>query len=178
MNDQPPSFEENIDSNILLLVTGGTLDKDYDAISGELVFSHTNLPEMLSQANVSPEMTIETLMLKDSLEMIQEDREKIAQACLKAPQKRIVITHGTDTMTETASYLGSIPELSHKTLVLTGAMRPFMLGDSDASFNLGSALMAANLSPQGVYIVMNAKRFDADNVCKNRALGVFERLRR
>lgn len=178
MSDQPPSFEETIDSNILLLVTGGTLDKDYDAISGELGFSNTHLPLMLSQANVSSEIVIEPLMLKDSLEMMQEDREKIAQACLDAPQNQIVITHGTDTMTDTASYLNAIPELNHKTLVLTGAMRPFMLGNSDASFNLGSAIMAANLSPQGVYIVMNAMRFDVDNVHKNRSLGVFERLRR
>lgn len=177
MNDHPPSSIVTNNEGLLLLVTGGTLDKNYDAISGELNFSSTHLPQILSQANASLELSIEILMLKDSLDMTQTDREHIAEACIKTKQTRILITHGTDTMTDTADYLNSIPELFEKTLVLTGAMRPFMLGDSDASFNLGAAIMATNLSSNGVYIVMNGMRFDANNVCKNKLLGVFERLR-
>ncbi|WP_024851118.1 asparaginase domain-containing protein [Hydrogenovibrio kuenenii] len=178
MNEQPPSSIATNNESLLLLVTGGTLDKNYDAISGELNFSTTHLPQILSQANITLDLSIETLMLKDSLEMTQTDREYIAETCVKAAQTRILITHGTDTMTETADYLSSIGQLSGKTLVLTGAMRPFMLGDSDASFNLGAAIMAANLSSNGVYIVMNGMRFDANNVRKNKLLGEFERLRR
>ncbi|BBN59645.1 asparaginase domain-containing protein [Hydrogenovibrio marinus] len=177
MKDQPPSSITDNQSELLLLVTGGTLDKNYNALSGELEFSSTHAPQMLSQANASLH-SVQTLMLKDSLDMTQADRKTIAEACIKALQQKIVITHGTDTMTDTAHYLKACPELADKVIVLTGAMRPFMLGDSDASFNLGTAIMAANLSENGVYITMNGIRFEADDVCKNKSLGIFERLRR
>jgi L-asparaginase len=177
MKDQPPSSITDNTSELLLLVTGGTLDKDYNVLSGELEFSSTHTPQILSQANVSFH-SVETLMLKDSLDMTQADREAIANVCIKASQQRIVITHGTDTMTDTASHLKACPELADKVIVLTGAMRPFMLGNSDASFNLGAAMMAADLSPNGIYISMNGMRFEAGDVRKNKSLGIFERLRR
>lgn len=160
--------------DLTLLITGGTLDKDYETTSGELVFRQTHLPEMLQQANCSLQISSQVLMLKDSLEMTDEDRQAILQQCLDTPSSKIVITHGTDTLTTTAETLLSEPALGAKTIVLTGAMRPFKLGASDASFNLGAALTAAQLCPAGVYVAMNGLVFAADQVAKNRTLGVFE----
>lgn len=162
--------------HISLLVTGGTLDKDYNALNGELEFSHTHLNAMLKQANCTLDIDVKTLMLKDSLEMNEDDREQILQACIDTDANKIVITHGTDTMANTAQHLQKSHHLNEKCIVITGAMRPFKLGESDAIFNLGSALSAVQLANNGIYICMNAKLFKADQVIKNRQLGVFEKL--
>jgi len=159
---------------IQLFITGGTIDKQYDELTGELIFPPSHLPELLSEANCTVPIAIETLMQKDSLQMHNEDRIQIEQACLTTLATHIVITHGTDTMVETALRLRTNPDLVAKTIVITGAMRPFKLGKSDASFNLGSAIMAAQLAQAGVWISMNGQLFSADKVAKNRALGQFE----
>jgi len=165
-----------IKSTIHLLITGGTLDKQYQASTGELFFPGTHLPILLKEANSTLAIECTVLMQKDSLNMTDEDRAQICQACIDSPQKAIVITHGTDTMVDTALVLQQQADLTSKTVILTGAMRPFMLGNSDASFNLGAALMAAQLADPGVYIVMNGQIFNADNVQKNRQLGQFKPL--
>ncbi|GAB6070267.1 asparaginase domain-containing protein [Thiomicrorhabdus hydrogeniphila] len=159
---------------IQLFITGGTLDKDYQTTTGELVFTQTHIETLLTQANLTLPINIATLMLKDSLEMTDSDREHIYQACQKSNAKNIVITHGTDTMVETAQYLQQTNTLNNKTIVLTGAMRPFMLGNSDASFNMASALMAVQLASNGIFIAMNGQLFNAGSVQKNRELGQFE----
>lgn len=158
-----------------LLITGGTLDKDYNTLTGHLEFSQTHLPKLFQQANITLPIQSEVLMLKDSLEMTHEDRQLILNACLESPCQRLVITHGTDTMAETANCLLNSQLAQSKTVVLTGAMRPFQLGDSDAAFNLGSALMAAQLAPNGIYIAMNGELFPAAITQKNRQQGIFER---
>ncbi|SFR50287.1 asparaginase domain-containing protein [Thiomicrospira sp. ALE5] len=161
-------------NNLTLLVCGGTLDKDYDPLTGELTFSQSHLPKLLAEANHTLNITLTNVMLKDSLAMNDADRERVYQACSAAINSKIVITHGTDTMPHTAAYLAErIDQLKNKTLVITGAMRPFQLGQSDASFNLGSALMAAQLLPAGVYIAMNGQIFLANQVQKDRSRGVF-----
>jgi L-asparaginase len=162
------------ENSISLIITGGTIDKDYQATTGELVFSETHLPQLLKQANCTLDITTQVVMLKDSLEMTDTDREQILQACQNQTSNRIVITHGTDTMVDTAVFLQDSTKLQPKTIVLTGAMRPYKLGNSDASFNIASALMAAQLSEPGVFISMNGKLFRADEVNKNRAQGIFE----
>ncbi|HEY9017970.1 asparaginase domain-containing protein [Thiomicrospira sp.] len=162
-------------ADIALLACGGTLDKDYNALNGELDFSQSYLPELLKQARHQLNLRLETLMLKDSLDMTKADREHVLEACLNAPEQQIVITHGTDTLTQTAEYLADHIN-QQKTIVLTGAMRPFRLGESDAGFNLGAALMAVQTTRPGVYIVMNGRLFEAHQVQKNRQLGVFESL--
>lgn len=160
---------------IQLLITGGTLDKDYDALTGQLVFDETHLTQMLTQANLTVDVQTQVLMLKDSLEMQADDRDIVLQACLASPNPKILITHGTDTMALTAQHIAqNLPDNHQKTIVLTGAMRPYALGHSDALFNLGSAIMALNLTRPGVFIAMNGQLFDARNVTKNTQLGIFE----
>ncbi|MDG6772951.1 asparaginase domain-containing protein [Thiomicrorhabdus sp. ZW0627] len=159
---------------IQLFITGGTIDKDYDAILGELVFPVTNIPELLFESNCTLPITVDLLMQKDSLQMDGSDREKISQACQESECNRIVITHGTDTMVETALWLKGNAELSEKTIVLTGAMRPYKLGRSDAGFNMGAAMMAVQTAKAGVFICMNGRLFEADQVKKNRSAGLFE----
>ena len=159
---------------IQLFITGGTLDKDYQTTTGNLVFSKSHLEELINEANTTLDIHLSTLMLKDSLEMNTNDRELILQACIQTPFNQIVITHGTDTMTETANHLSKDSNLQEKTIILTGAMRPFKLGNSDASFNIASALMASQLAQPGVYITMNGQLFKANNVTKNKKLGLFE----
>ncbi len=167
---------QNSPPPIQLFVTGGTLDKQYQTTTGELMFPATHLPLMLQEANTTLAIKTTVLMQKDSLELTDADRERICQACIDTPQHTIVITHGTDTMVNTALVLNQHPKLKHKTIVLTGAMRPFMLSHSDASFNLGAALMAVQLANSGVYIVMNGRLFSANQVQKNRQLGLFTEL--
>jgi len=159
---------------ITLLVTGGTLDKDYQTTTGKLVFSDTHLPKLLKEANSTLPIKTTVLMLKDSLEMQDADRKKILKACIESETDRVVITHGTDTMTDTALFLKNSRQLTDKTVVLTGAMRPFQLNQSDASFNLGAALMASQLASPGIYIAMNGELFEASQVSKNRQQGIFE----
>lgn len=164
-------------TNIALLICGGTLDKDYASISGELTFNQTHLPDILHQANCLLAIRQQVVMLKDSLQMDSADRELLYQACLHCTEQKIVITHGTDTMTLSAQrLLQDITQLAHKTIVFTGAMRPFRLGQSDASFNLGCALMAAQIAAEGVWITMHGQLFHAHGVHKNRAIGQFEAL--
>lgn len=161
---------------IQLFITGGTLDKQYQETTGELIFPNTHLPIMLQEANATLAIETTVLMQKDSLEITKDERIQICQACIDTSQQKIVITHGTDTMVNTATVLSQYPELNNKTIILTGAMRPFMLGHSDASFNLGSALMAVQLASSGIYITMNGQLFQANQVQKNRQLGLFTEL--
>jgi L-asparaginase len=157
---------------IRLFVTGGTFDKEYDEIHGRLYFTRTHLPEMLALGRCREPVEVETLMLKDSLEMADRDRERIARACREATEDRIVITHGTDTMVDTARVLAR--GVQGKTIVLTGAMIPIAFGSSDGLFNLGGAFAAVQALPPGVWVVMNGRIFPWDRVRKNRKTGVFE----
>lgn len=158
--------------SIRIFVTGGTFDKEYDELTGALRFRETHLPEMLRRGRSMLEVQVDVLMMIDSLEMLQHHRQQIVEACLRVPETRIVITHGTDTMAETARILeAAVPG---KTIVLTGAMVPYAFGSSDGLFNLGSALSFAQALPAGVYLAMNGRYFDAGRVAKNREVGVFE----
>jgi L-asparaginase len=159
---------------IRVFVTGGTFDKEYDEIRGRLDFADTHLPEMLRRGRCQLDVEIRTLMMVDSLELTDADRETIAGNCARAPEDRIVITHGTDTMVDTARVLAST--IRDKTIVLTGAMIPWAFGSSDGLFNLGSALSFVQVLPPGVYVAMNGHIFDWDRVRKNRETGRFEPL--
>jgi len=157
---------------IRIIVTGGTFDKTYDEIRGVLSFEDTHLPEMLRLGRSCVEVRMQTLMMLDSLEMTDADRELIVRHCVLSPETRIVITHGTDTMVETARIIAA--GVQGKTVVLTGAMIPYAFGSSDGLFNLGSALSFAQVLPAGVYVAMNGQHFEWNRVRKNRATGVFE----
>ena len=159
---------------IRIFVTGGTFDKTYDEIRGQLAFGDTHLPEMLRLGRSRVEVTLRTLMMIDSLDMTDADRELIVTSCAQCEEARIVITHGTDTMVETARAVAA--GVAGKTIVLTGAMIPYAFNSSDGLFNLGSALSFAQVLPAGVYIAMNGQRFAWDKVRKNRQTGVFEGL--
>ncbi|MDC7225773.1 MAG: asparaginase domain-containing protein [Spirochaetales bacterium] len=168
--------------NIRLITTGGTFDKKYDAIQGKLDFKETHLPEILEIVRPNARVEIENRALIDSLEMTDEIREQIIKSCVDSPEKNIIITHGTDTMSRTAELLGEAAAyadsgLSEKTIILTGAMVPYTISGSDALFNLGTAFTAVQLLKPGVYIVMNATVFDWNNVRKNKAIGRFEQLK-
>ncbi|HYF31179.1 MAG TPA: asparaginase domain-containing protein [Chitinophagaceae bacterium] len=160
---------------IRIFVTGGTFDKEYNEITGELYFQDSHLPEMLKLGRNLVHVDIRTLMMIDSLEMTDLDRELIAEHCIDAKEDRIIITHGTDTMAETARVLAE--KVKGKTIVITGAMIPYKFGSSDGLFNLGSALAFVQTLPPGVYVVMNGRYFDATNVRKNKETGVFEELK-
>jgi L-asparaginase len=159
---------------IRIFVTGGTFDKTYDEIHGRLTFGDTRLPEMLRLGRSRVEVSIRTLMMIDSLDMTDADRELIVRHCAQSNESRIVITHGTDTMVETAAALARGAGLERKTIVLTGAMIPYAFGSSDGLFNLGSALSFVQVLPPGVYIAMNGQHFAWNAVRKNRETGVFE----
>lgn len=159
---------------VQIFITGGTFDKEYNYINGTLYFKDTHLPEMLQRGRCTLETDIKTLMMVDSLEMRTEDREIIAHNCRRSPHKHILITHGTDTIVETAAFLAQA-EISDKTIVLTGAMVPYAFGtSSDGFFNLGSALAFAQTLPHGVYVAMNGRYFLWSAVKKNRKTGNFE----
>jgi L-asparaginase len=160
---------------IRVFVTGGTFDKEYDEIRGALSFGDTHLPEMLRRGRCALPLRIEVLMMADSLNLGDGDRAAIAASCREAPEDRIVITHGTDTMTDTAAVLSR--EVGGKTIVLTGAMVPYAFGSSDGLFNLGSALSFVQVLDPGVYLAMNGKAFPWDRVRKNRETGMFEEIR-
>jgi L-asparaginase len=160
---------------IRILVTGGTFDKDYNERTGQLFFKDSHINEMLRLGRSRVEVTIRTVMMIDSLEMTDADRALIVQNCLQSGEHHIVITHGTDTMTETAAAVARA--VSGKTVVLTGAMIPYAFGSSDGLFNLGSALSFVQVLPPGVYIAMNGKCFPWDRVRKNRERGEFEKIR-
>lgn len=160
---------------IRILVTGGTFDKEYDERHGTLFFKNTHLPEMLALGRCKVDVAIQTLMMIDSLEMTPLDRAHIVEACELAAESQIVVTHGTDTMVDTARTLAQgCSNCPGKTIVLTGAMVPYAFGSSDGLFNLGSALSFVQLLPPGVYVAMNGRCFAWDHVRKNHDLGVFE----
>lgn len=160
------------DQTIVIVNTGGTLDKKYDEISGNLAFGETHLPVLLSQGRCRVPVRIESLMMMDSLDMGQTHRDEIVEFCNGVQEDKLIITHGTDTMVETAKRIGQA--ITAKTIILTGAMRPFSLGKSDSSFNLGCALAFVQILPPGVYIVMNGRFNQWYSVTKNREKGIFE----
>ena len=159
---------------IRIFITGGTFDKEYNELNGQLFFKDTHMPELLNLGRSRVDVQVRTLMMVDSLEMTDADRDLIADNCIKAQEDRIIITHGTDTMTESAVVLAA--KIKNKTIVLTGAMIPYKFGSSDGLFNLGSALAFAQTLPYGIYVAMNGRYFNWDNVRKNKQTGEFEEL--
>jgi len=165
--------ESNPIAEIRLLVTGGTIDKSYCPVDGQLSFSRTHVLAMLKQARVTMhEERVQTLLLKDSLDLTEADREAICQAAIAAPETKIIVTHGTDTMVQTGQWLAA-RQLA-KTIVLVGAMVPYTFSNSDGLFNLGLAFGAVQLLPSGVYVAMNGRIFPWNTVRKNSTQGVFE----
>ena len=161
---------------IQIFVTGGTFDKDYNFITGELFFKDSHLNKMLDRGRCMLEVDVKTLMMVDSLELTAADRDIIAHNCHRTPSDQILITHGTDRMVETAKFLAEA-DIKNKTIVITGAMIPYAFGtSSDGFFNLGSALAFVQTLPPGVYVSMNGRYFDWHNVKKNRRTGFFEEL--
>ena len=159
---------------IRVFVTGGTFDKEYDELRGTLDFRETHVPEMLRLGRSRLEVAVTTLMMMDSLDMSPADRAAIVDRCRTCAERQIVITHGTDTMVETARALAH--QNDDKTIVLTGAMIPYAFGSSDGLFNLGSALSLVQVLPAGVYVAMNGRWFPWNDVRKNREAGTFEPL--
>ena len=160
--------------SIRIFITGGTFDKEYNELNGQLYFKDSHLPEMLALGRNLVPVETRTLMMVDSLEMTDDDRELIAEHCVKSPEAKIIITHGTDTMAETARRIAE--RVNDKTIVLTGAMVPYKFGSSDGLFNLGSAMAFVQTLPAGVYVAMNGRYFNANNVRKNKETGEFEEL--
>ena len=163
---------------IRIFITGGTFDKAYDELTGDLYFEDSHLPEMLKLGRCKLDLAIRTLMMIDSLQMTDDDRQIVLDQCCNVPENRILITHGTDTMVRTAEVLahGIADKTPAKTIVLTGAMIPYKFGSSDGLFNLGSALAFAQTLPPGVYVAMNGRHFAWNRVRKNRKTGVFEEV--
>ncbi len=161
---------------VQLFVTGGTFDKEYNFITGQLYFKDTHIKEMLERGRCNITVDIKTLMMVDSLELTDTDRQIIAHNCRRSAADEIVITHGTDTMVKTAEYLAN-ENISGKTIIVTGAMVPYAFGtSSDGFFNLGSAIAFAQALPEGVYVVMNGRYYLWHNVRKNRETGFFEEV--
>jgi L-asparaginase len=157
-----------------LIVTGGTIDKQYDPLTGELAFAESQVPEMLARARPDGEIAVEQLLMKESSDLDNEDRAAIAAACHRATEQKIVITHGTSAMAETAQALASAGLGAAKVIVLTGAVVPYSFGgSSDAMFNLGSAVAYSAALPPGVYIAMHGTAFAAGNVRKDIRAGMF-----
>jgi L-asparaginase len=162
---------------IRIFVTGGTFDKEYNELTGALAFNATHLPEMLRLGRSRVDVAVTTLMMIDSLDMTDAGRALIVESCRKAEETRVIVTHGTDTMVDTARALAAaFPETAGRTIVLTGAMIPYAFGSSDGLFNLGSALSFAQVLSPGVYVAMNGRYFRWDKVRKNRDTGVFEAI--
>jgi len=159
---------------IRILITGGTFDKQYDEIHARLVFRESHVGEMLRLGRCHAEVHLRTIMMIDSLDMTDADREAVVQNCRQCDETKILITHGTDTMVETARALAGAGGVEGKTVVLTGAMIPYAFGSSDGMFNLGSALSFVQVLPPGVYVAMNGRCFAWNDVRKNRQTGVFE----
>ena len=160
---------------IRIFITGGTFDKEYNELNGQLYFKNTHMGDLLEMGRSKAAVEIRTLMMVDSLEMTEEDRDLIAHQCNQCDEDKIVITHGTDTMSDTAKILSQ--KVKEKTIVLTGAMIPIKFGSSDGLFNLGSALAFAQTLPHGDYVAMNGRYFHWDNVWKNKQTGVFEEVK-
>ena len=161
--------------SIRLFITGGTFDKEYNELNGQLYFKDTHLHDLLEMGRNKVAVEIRTLMMIDSLEMTAEDRSLIMHQCRHCEEDRIVITHGTDTMEATAKMLEK--EIKNKTIILTGAMIPIKFGSSDGLFNLGSALAFAQALPPGIYVAMNGRYFNGNNVRKNKLTGIFEEVK-
>ena len=161
--------------SIRIFITGGTFDKEYNELNGQLYFKDTHISELLKLGRCRVDVDIRTLMMVDSLEMTDDDRQLIARQCQNSDEDKIIITHGTDTMAETAAVLAK--ETTNKTIVLTGAMIPYKFGSSDGLFNLGSALAFVQALPTGVYVAMNGRFFTWDNVRKNKQTGGFEEIK-
>ena len=157
---------------IKIFITGGTFDKEYNELTGELYFKNSHMYELLELGRCRLDVDIETLMMVDSIEMSKTERNFIIQKCIEEPIKQIIITHGTDTMVKTAQILADT--VNDKTIVLTGAMIPVRFGSSDGLFNMGSALSFVQVLLPGVYIAMNGQIFKQENVRKNKKLGIFE----
>lgn len=161
---------------VQVLITGGTFDKEYDYLTGQLYFKDTHLLEMFERGRCLVDIDFKTLMMIDSMDMTEEDREIIAHNCRRSRYENVLITHGTDRIVETARYLAA-ENIDNKTIVLTGAMIPYAFGtSSDGFFNLGNALAFVQTLPSGVYVVMNGKYFTWDNVKKNTKTGNFEEI--
>ena len=161
--------------SIRIFITGGTFDKEYNELNGQLYFKDTHLSDLLELGRSKVPVEIRTLMMVDSLEMTDEDRQLIVYQCNNCDEEQIVITHGTDTMADTAKVIAQ--EVKDKTIILTGAMIPIKFGSSDGLFNLGSALAFAQTLPRGVYVAMNGRCFNWNNVRKNKQTGVFEEVK-
>lgn len=161
--------------SVRIFITGGTFDKEYNEITGQLYFNDSHLQDLLEMGRSKVPVEIRTLMMVDSLEMTDQDRELIAHQCNHCDEDKIVITHGTDTMNITAQLLAQ--KVKNKTIILTGAMIPIKFGSSDGLFNLGSALAFAQTLSAGVYVAMNGRFFNWDNVRKNKQTGMFEELK-
>ena len=159
---------------IKIITTGGTFDKRYDEINGELTFKGSQLNRIVKQSRINVPVDIESILAVDSLVMTDEQREHVVETSLLCAEDKVIIIHGTDTIVKTALILKE--KVKDKTIVLTGAMIPYSLENSDALFNLGCAISAVQLLPPGVYVTMGGNIFPADNVVKNRAIGVFEKL--
>ncbi|MEZ5009026.1 MAG: asparaginase domain-containing protein [Chitinophagales bacterium] len=160
--------------SIYIFVTGGTFDKEYDMINGKLYFDETHIPDMLELGRCTLDVKVRTLMMIDSLDMTDQDREIVRDNCGRSDTKHIVITHGTDTMVKTAEVVAKAN--FDKTIILTGALIPHKFGSSDGFFNLGNALAFAQILPSGVYIAMNGRYFLWNEVKKNRSTGYFEKV--
>ncbi len=160
---------------IRIIVTGGTFDKEYDELDGRLYFKDTHVPEMLARGRCRLDVAVETAMMIDSLDLDDDGRGVIVERCRRSAESAILVTHGTDTMVETARALAAAG-LDGKTIILTGAMVPYAFGSSDGLFNLGSALSFVQVLPAGVYVAMNGRHFRWDQVRKNKAAGVFESI--
>lgn len=161
--------------SIRIFITGGTFDKEYNELNGELFFKDTHIPELLKLGRSRVAVNVRTLMMIDSLEMTDSDRNLIAENCMKSEEDKIIITHGTDTIAETAKVLAE--KIKDKTIVLTGAMIPYKFGSSDGLFNMGSALAFVQSLPHGVYVAMNGRYFHWNNVRKNKQTGEFEEIK-
>ncbi len=160
---------------VIIFVTGGTFDKEYNELTGKLFFKDTHISEVLKMGRCNLDLSLRTLMMVDSRDMSEIDRKIILESCRRTKEDRIVVTHGTDTMVDTARYLAESDLPKEKTVVLTGAMTPYKFGSSDGLFNLGSALAFAQTLGKGVYIAMNGRYFNWDNCVKNVRAGVFEK---
>ena len=158
--------------SIRIIITGGTFDKEYNEKTGELYFNDSHIPGMLELGRSRLNISIRTLMMVDSRDMSEDDKEIIAKNCMNAQENRIVITHGTDTMVDTARTIAQT--VKEKTIVITGAMIPYTFGSSDGLFNLGSAIAFVQTLPPGIYIAMNGRYFPWDNVRKNKEICEFE----
>lgn len=162
--------------SIKIIVTGGTIDKKYNQFSGELDFSETHIFEMLKLAKCKNNCDVKVVIMKDSLDINNQDRQKVLKECLKSKKDKIIITHGTDTIVETAKVLAN--KIKNKTIVLFGAMIPYSFGKSGAMFNLGFATSAVQLLPHGVYVAMNGQIFNWNNVKKNKKIGEFVKIKK